>query len=94
MICAGIYLYIYIYVYICTASVGQNLFIDADGDMCQLQFRNLFWFQPQLGTRVCVLTVHGHSARARNAANTTENGPDCRHQTKKKQVSGYFYLVS
>ena len=35
-------------------------------------------FQLQLGTRVCFYsarTVHGHSARARNVANTTENGP-------------------
>ena len=34
-------------------------------------------------------TVHGRSARARNAANTTENCPQG-IKTKKKQVSGYF----
>ena len=52
-------------------------------------------FQPQLGTCVCfdsARTVHGHSARARNAANTMENAPSIK--TKKKQVSGYFFVIS
>ena len=77
----------------------QNQFIDTDGDMCHLQFRNLFLFSPAIlgfckvlyvsnlsWAHVCVLTVHaqctysartvrGHSARAGNTANTTENGP-------------------
>ena len=93
-------LYIEIFSGFFTVSVGQNQFIDTIGDMCQLQFRNLFLFPssailgfckvlyaPSLSwAHVCVLTmhaqctysartVHGHSARARNAANTTENGP-------------------
>ena len=83
-----------------TAFAGQSQFIDIDGDMWQLQFRNLFLFSSSAihgcckvlyvsslsWAHVCVLTVHaqctysartvhGHSARARNAANTMEKCP-------------------
>ena len=94
------YFYVEIFSGFFTAFAGQSQFIDIDGDMWQLQFRNLFLFSSSAihgfckvlyvsslsWAHVCVLTVHaqctysahtvhGHSARARNAANTMEKCP-------------------
>ena len=45
-----------------TASVGQNLFIDTDGDMCQLRFGNLFLFSSSAVPAFCkVLYASGLS---------------------------------
>ena len=82
----------------------RNLFLFSPAILgfCKVLYvSNLSW------AHVCVLTVHaqctysartvrGHSARAGNAANTTENSP-YRLQNKEKQVSGYlisFHVIS
>ena len=68
------YSYIAIFSGFFTASVGQNQFIDTNGDMCLSQSLSIFFFchsrllqspvymfQPHLGTRVCfdsARTVH------------------------------------
>ena len=109
--CSHVCMYIYVEIFagFFTACLGQSQFIDAEGDMCQLQFCNLFLFSSSAIPGFCKVlyasslnwvhlsvltvhaqctysarTVHGHSARARNAANTTENCPKASKQRKNR----------